>query len=1046
MKGLEAVLLVVQVVARYDEMSRVAICDHPGWKVLPSLIGLVGCAMPIPLKGVLVRTLAALAKSPESSSTVWQSLEAAQILCTIPTTSSYQPRGVQTELEEIESRNEEYPLTRAMLELLDSLTDFPIPRLLGVGQRNPGFDPYLHFIINTVFLRFNTRSYKNPAEKWEVANACLKIFFKLIKQYEPTVEDFIGCKVELQGGESTLVNPEPGYHLMTQLHSNSELLHVILYVLDEGRNQLETYDKFPGKNNLEESTLHSLEVIERALKMQHHYMTQLAVATSTNKILTGLSHLLLGVNPRTGKPDHMINIATYVSYNSWLRQHAYVAIGVIQGVASEPSADSELLSTFTSTPSLSLTIRHGFVECLDADGNVDNDDDNTVAERSQTGNSKDRILMLLMQSITRPAPNLAHYLLGFDITKDIRKTIIQQPGILGSPRTCIHSILGILEISLERGRDKITEACYWFLHTLTANNKTSVPVLRFLRTATNQDFVQRHLSKLPFQGQNRATELACMSWLLKIAAIELRVAGGSLQNSLVQRLVGNLSQDREREQILPSQKLLMDLLHYIDFQLHLEPSKSWEFFDPSQVEMVLGRCSVPVVLAGGPQLIDIRKLHSLITEELAVTQSSATATQRKLMQQELQSILAHALKRNQTKTLSYATVKFVEGWCHATEILFSIATNQQLPTVQRQSLLLNLSHDLLQKMTSCEALNEIKTLVSGTVLILLVNLKNSFAMQSNNELLTSSPSYTTMMKIILSHILQWILNSGASSQKVRTHLYGALLNFLCVVGLERSERASTADTTYVSQLDSSIYRTVPVHERSHRYATIQVINSFGDKLMDIVCHNCSGGHDVCKMLALSCLDKILELDCDNSWVIYLASRGYLKHMIDSLLESDSLLRSMLQADPQTLRPLYLYEAKMATFCRMASTRLGAESLLENKVLSCLSSMCVFDQHPDVHVGFEGGDESTFVPSVGQRYQQIFLPALYLCDALLTTLGTENQSCAVQVCGFLQSHRDTVEMVLRNALPRANSLFLKEVACLTGVIARSANIGLSSLSC
>ena len=362
---------------------------------------------------------------------------------------------------------------------------------------------------------------------------------------------------------------------------------MILYVLDEGIHQFETYDNFPGKSHLEESSFYSLEVLERALKMQHHYMTQLAVATSTNKILTGLSRLLLGVNPRTGKPDHMINVATYISYNTWLRNHAYVAIGVIQGVANEPGADAELLSTFTSTPALALAIRHGFVECLDNETSSEFDED---GGNVGTGNCKDRILLLMMQSITRPAPNLAHYLLGFDITKDIRKTIIQQPGILGFPRTCLHSILGILEISLERGRDKITEACYRFLHTLAANNKTSMSVLRFLRTATNQDFVQRHLSKLPFQGSNRATELACMSWLMKIAAIELRIAGGSLQNLLVQRLVGNPSQDRVTgcrsgadTQTLPSQKLLMDLLHYIDFQLHLEPAKSWEFFDPSQV-------------------------------------------------------------------------------------------------------------------------------------------------------------------------------------------------------------------------------------------------------------------------------------------------------------------------------------------------------------------------------------------------------------------------------------------------------------------------------
>ncbi|XP_058800977.1 nuclear pore complex protein Nup205 isoform X2 [Phymastichus coffea] len=1040
-KGLEAVLQVIQVVAKYDEMSRVTLCDHPAWKVLQSVIGLVSCAMPIPLKGCLVRTLAALAKSPDSSSTVWQNLEATQIITTIPTTSSYQPRGVQTELDEIESRNEEYPLTRAMLELLDVLTDFPIPRLLGVGQRNPGFDPYLNFIINTVFLRFNTRSYKNPSEKWEVAHACLKILSKLLQRYEPSVEDFVGCKIELQGGESMVINASPGYHLMTQLHSNTELLRNLLYILEEGCHWLDTYDTFAGKMFLEESTLSCLEILERTLKTQHQYMSQLAIVSSSDKILTGLSRLLLGVNHRTGKPDHMINIAQYILYNSWLQRHTNIAVGIIHSVSNEPGADSELLSTFTSTAVLSTNIRHGFVECLDMEETYTENEEEGQKNKQQIRHCKERILSLLMQSITCPAPNLAHYLLGFEISKDIRKTVIQQPGILAYPRTCLHSILGILESSLEKGRNKITEACYWFLHTLVSNSKTSIPVLRFLRTTTNQDFVHRHLSKLPFQGLDRASDLTCMSWLLKIAAIELRVGSGSLQNSLIQKLIGNHGQDRD--QIVPSQKLLMDLLHYIDFQLQLEPHKSWEYFDPSQIEMVFGRCSVAVALSGGPQLIDIKELHLLITEELSVTQASATASQRKLMQQELKSILDYALKRNQIKTLSYATVKFVEGWCQVTEILFSIASNQQLPVVQKQNFILNLSHDLLRKMTSCEALNEIKTLVSGTVLILLVNLRVSLALQSDDELLSPSATNTTMMKIILNHILQWILNSEASSQKVCTHLFGALLYFLYIVISDKAGvEVNNIDVTFVNQLDNSFYRALPM-QRSHQYSTIEVINSFGDKLKDIICHSCSGGHDVCKMLGFSCLNKILELDCDNSWITYLSSRGYLKHMIDNLLESDNLLRCLFQPDPQTLRPLYLYEAKMAMFNRMASTRLGAESLLENNILSCLSNMSVVDQHPDIQDSINGIDPS-FLPSVTERYQQIFLPMLCLCDALLTTLGTENQSCAIQICGFLQSHRDTVEMTLRNISPTSNTLFINEVAYLSGIIARSANIDIYRL--
>lgn len=587
-QGLEAVLQVVQVIASNDELSRIAFCEHPGWKVLQSLVGLVSCAMPNPLKGVLVRTLAALAKSPESSCSIWQNIEAAQLITTVPTTSSYRIRGVQTELEEVESRNEEYPLTCAVLNLLDVLTDFPVPRLLGLGRRNPGFDPYLNFVVNDVLLRFDTRSYRNPAEKWQLASTCLHILLKLVRQYEPVPEDFLGCRLELQAEEISPLNSPPGYHILSQLHSNSELLRTLLRILDEGCILFDTYDTFSGKSDLEVATLNCLELIEFGLRSQHQYMAQLTTVPSSalqhlptklssmtipteaqatvlaapivsfngsnsRPLLAGLSRLLLGVNLRSGKPDHMVNVAKYILYASWLQQHARVAVGIIEIVANEPGADAELLATFTATPSLAANIRHGFAECLDTfEDNMINSINNydmtttskpmVTTEFSSTRceqHCKNKILQLLMQSINKPSPNLAHYLLGFDITRDIRNTVIQQPGIHSYPRTCLHSIVGLLELSLnDKIRDKTTEACYCFLHNLLSNNKTSMPVLRFLRTATNQDFIQRHLAKLPFQGPNQDSDLICMAWLLKITAIELRVGCGSLQNALIQRLVG----------------------------------------------------------------------------------------------------------------------------------------------------------------------------------------------------------------------------------------------------------------------------------------------------------------------------------------------------------------------------------------------------------------------------------------------------------------------------------------------------------------------------
>lgn len=73
--------------------------------------------------------------------------------------------GIQVELNEIESRNEEYPVTRGFLTFLSQLTDTPVPAALGAGLRAPGFEPYLQYVVDDVFLRFGTRAYKNTAEK-----------------------------------------------------------------------------------------------------------------------------------------------------------------------------------------------------------------------------------------------------------------------------------------------------------------------------------------------------------------------------------------------------------------------------------------------------------------------------------------------------------------------------------------------------------------------------------------------------------------------------------------------------------------------------------------------------------------------------------------------------------------------------------------------------------------------------------------------------------------------------------------------------------------
>lgn len=71
----------------------------------------------------------------------------------------------QVELNEIESRSEEYALTRSFCYLISILVESSFPTNLGAGLRPPGFDPYLRFLRDSVFLRFPTRAYRRAAEK-----------------------------------------------------------------------------------------------------------------------------------------------------------------------------------------------------------------------------------------------------------------------------------------------------------------------------------------------------------------------------------------------------------------------------------------------------------------------------------------------------------------------------------------------------------------------------------------------------------------------------------------------------------------------------------------------------------------------------------------------------------------------------------------------------------------------------------------------------------------------------------------------------------------
>lgn len=269
----------------------------------------------------------------------------------------------------------------------------------------------------------------------------------------------------------------------------------------------------------------------------------------------------------------------------------------------------------------------GSDEAATAEEGGDNGDSNVEVE------IKMQIVQLLQECLPQSAPNLTHFLLGFDITKDIRKTCLQQPGVMDFPSTCTKSLITILDNHLEALRmgeeatsaqQKLVEASYHLLYSLCFNVKTSEVILRFLRSCN--DFLGRHLAQLPFEGAKvrpSALVLSQMTGLLKCVAIEAKQIAannhlsqfGNLckillgtaatrdtaaENMMMQQgksitlelsyYTGNEANggdrsfmkkggDGERQRLLVTQ-----LLDGLDFETRVVERPRWEFLDNAQLD------------------------------------------------------------------------------------------------------------------------------------------------------------------------------------------------------------------------------------------------------------------------------------------------------------------------------------------------------------------------------------------------------------------------------------------------------------------------------
>ncbi|XP_030645807.1 nuclear pore complex protein Nup205 [Chanos chanos] len=1071
LEGLTSFLQLLTTIITWSENARLALCEHPQWTPVVVVLGLLQCSVQPALKAELLRTLAAFGKSPEIAASLWQSLEYTQILQTVRAPGQKQAAGIEVELNEIESNCEEYPLTRAFCHLISTLVESALPVNLGAGLRPPGFQPYLTFLRDAVFLPFPTRAYRRPAEKWEVAEAVLEVFHKLLQDYEPQPADFLQEMVEIQGEQVPAYKP-PGYTLMFHLLNDSPTLSLCLSLLEEGVRQLDTYAPFPGKKQLESAVLHCLCLLDLALQKEVVFMDLLR-ESQTSLLVCPLEQLLQGVSAQSRRADHIINIARYLYHSSSNPEAAFQSAKILRHIARYPNIQTRLVGDFTHDPAVSEKLMAGFVECLDNEEAQEGVEKGDVSEPEKCvarirHETQIHILNLLITSLELKSPNLALYLLGYEVKKPVSSTNLQDPGVLGCPRSCLHAILSLLQRGSERRSGPLltqqaphlAELCYQVIYLLCACSETSGPTMRYLRTS--QDFLYSHLQHLPFDlPGNEIAALSQMSWLMKTAAIELRVTSLNRQRSHTQRLLNLLLDDQPHIQhtadgetgmeeesrsvsgflhfdtVSKVRRKLLSVLDAINFSQEVPELLQLDFFERTQIEQVISNCEH--VNEQGHTVCNVKLLHRVLVAEVNALQGMAAIGQRPLLMEEVNSILQQVVERNRVRRSLNAKRHALQSWRSLVETLLTACPAELIPPDQRQLIIRDLLLDLHDKVLSEDAAVELMPVVAGAVFTLTAHLSQSILSEHQQGAGLeggASSGFASIansaLHLILRKLLDFILCTGGGFQRLRAHLYGSLLYYLQIA--QKPEEPDTLQTG-VSMWERL---TAPEDGFSKlQRENLAIIDSYGTALMEVVCRDACDGHEIGRMLALSVLDRILSIDRQGQWLLYMCNSGYLRVLVESLRQDDTALQTLLTPQPPLLKPLYIYESKMALLTRVAKTAQGAVELLRFGLVAQLAECQVFHMLPesDSLRVFGQRDPSGFIPSPPERYRQILLPALRLLQVILTSTTTHHQQGAAQVLQWLIVHSDTIQSILR--CQNLSMGALQELSLLTAIISKTA---------
>ncbi|XP_059431872.1 nuclear pore complex protein NUP205 isoform X3 [Corylus avellana] len=865
------------------------------------------------LKGALRNAIATFVRiSPVLKDTIWSYLEQYDLPVVVGSSAqsmSTQVYDMQFELNEIEARREQYPSTISFLNLLNVL----IAEERDVSDRGRRFIGIFRFIYDHVFGPFPQRAYADPCEKWQLVVACLQHFHMILSMYDIKDEDIDSVADLSQFSTSTQQSPLqmqlPVLELLKDFMSGKTVFRNIMGILLPGVDSIITERTSQVYGQLLEKAVQlSLEIIILVLEKD------LFLSDFLRPLYQPLDVIL------TQDHTQIVALLEYVRYE-FQPQIQQCSIKIMSLLSSRMVGLVQLLLKSNAASSLI----EDYAACLEL-----RSEECQIIE-SSSDDPGVLIMQLLIDNVSRPAPNITHLLLKFDLDTPVERAVLQ-------PKfhySCLKVILEILDKLVKPDVNTLLhEFGFQLLYELCLDPLTSAPTMDLLSGKKYQFFI-KHLdtigvAPLPKRNSNQALRISSLhqrAWLLKLLAIELHAGDMSSSNhreachNILAHLFGGEIVDIGDVGMIPhsflqngaeysgtrtiSKSKVLELLEVLQFKSPDTTMKLSQIVSNLKYDLLVedilgnpatsGKGGVYYYSERGDRLIDLASLRDKLWQKFnsVYPQLSNFGSEVELndVRETIQQLLRWGWKYNKNLEEQAAQLHMLTGWSQIVEVSAS----------RRISLLENRSEVLFQVLdtslsasASPDCSLKMASILCQVALTCMAKLRDERFLSPGG---LNSDGITCLDIIMVKHLSNGACQSilfklvmailrNESSEALRRRQYALLLSYFqyCRHMLDADVPMTVLQNLLLDEQEGEDLDLEKMDKEKAELAraNFYILRKEAQSILDLVIKDATQGSEPGKTISLYVLDALICIDHERYFLSQLQSRGFLRSCFMSI--------------------------------------------------------------------------------------------------------------------------------------------------------------------